>query len=395
MKKEGVYFPVMTKLGFVSLFGAIASAMVSTIWAIYIDSFVHSAAIVGFISGALALISFFSYFVFIPVLEKHNKSRLFFFSIFLFGLLYLLFAINKNFYVFIVLACVMNLIFVVRLTSFGIIVKDKSPKKKLSKNEGILYTFANLAWVIGPLIAGFLASRAGISSVFLLSAFFCFASFLLFRFSKVNDAHIVKKSHGNAFKSFIGFFESKDRVLSYLVSAGISFWWSLIYIFIPVYMVEQGLTDMLVAYFLFAIPIPLIFLEFKSGKLAGKIGFRKMFKFGFLFVAICCAACFFLIDVNIYLILVILVISSIGMAMLEPTSEAYFFDITKDKEEPRYYGPHKTSIDAGQFVAKILSGVILSFLAFKFLFVFFAVVMLIMFFVSFRIKNVVEAKKKC
>lgn len=394
LKKERIYFPIITKLGIISLIGAMASAMISTIWAIYLDSFVDSAAIVGLISGFLALVSFVSYFIFIPYIQKSNKSKIYSRTILLFGILYILFAINKSFYIFILLASIMNLLFTFRLTSFGIIIKDKSNKKKLSQNEGLMYTFSNMAWVIGPLIAGFLGDKLGINYVFFLGAIFCFLSFFLFKISKVKDAHIVKNPDKNLVKNFIEFFKYKPRVISYLISAGISFWWSLIYIFIPVYMVEHGITDMIVAYFLFAIPIPLILLEFKFGSIASKHGFRNIFGAGFLIVSLISLICFFLISFNFYWILALLVLASVGMAMLEPTSESYFFDISKERDGQRFYGPHKTSIDLGQFFAKVISGLLLFILPFEYLFLFFAAVMFVLFLVSFKIKEVVEAKKR-
>ena len=391
IKKEFFTFSGMKRLGIVSLFGGFSSAFISTIWALYMNSFVESAAIVGLISGALAFISFFSYFVFIPIIEKNNKSRLFSYSLFLFGILYILFAINRNFLIFILLACIMNLLFTIRLTSFGIIVRDKSAKTKLSSNEGLLYTFANVAWVAGPLIAGWVNGKFGISMVFLLSAFFIFAALILFRFSGIKSNAVCKKVDSNIIKNFTEFFKNKNRVFAYLISSGISFWWSLIYIFIPVYMVENGLGNMLVAYFLFAIPIPLILLEYNFGKLAGKIGFKKVFAIGFAIAAMLSFICFFI--VNIYWILGILVLASIGLAMLEPTSEAYFFDISKKKDCQRFYGPQKTAIDFGQFTAKTISGLLLFVLAFKFLFIFFALVMFALFLLSLKMKDIVEFKR--
>jgi len=390
MKKERIYFPIITKLGIISLIGAMASAMISTIWAIYLDSFVGSAAIVGLVSGFLALVSFISYFIFIPFIEKSNKSKIYSRTILLFGILYILFAINKNFFIFILLASIMNLIFTFRLTSFGIIIKDKSNKRKLSQNEGLMFTFSNTAWVIGPLIAGFLGDRLGISSVFFLGAIFCFLSYFLFKISKIRDAHIIKNPDKNIVKNFIEFFKYKPRVISYIMSAGISFWWSLIYIFIPVYMVEHGMTEIIVAYFLFAIPIPLILLEFKFGSMASKHGFRKMFGLGFLIVAIISFICFFLISFSFYWILALLVLGSVGMAMLEPISESYFFDISKERDGQRFYGPHKTSIDSGQFFAKVISSLLLFILPFEYLFLFFGIVMFGLFILSFKVRNIVE-----
>jgi len=39
----------------------------------------------------------------------------------------------------------------------------------------------------------------------------------------------------------------------------------------------------------------------------------------------------------------LLVLASIGIPMLEPTSEAYFFDILKGDEEYRFYAPYNAT----------------------------------------------------
>src|SRR3989344_4651409 len=100
-KHRGVpAFTGIAKLSIIGFLVAISSSLVDTIWAIYMDSFVHSEVIVGFLSAGLTLVAFFSYFFFIPLIEKTNKSKMFFYSLFLFALTYILFAINTKFYIF-------------------------------------------------------------------------------------------------------------------------------------------------------------------------------------------------------------------------------------------------------------------------------------------------------
>ena len=67
----------------------------------------------------------------------------------------------------------------------GIIVKDKSGKRQLSRNEGLIYTFSNIAWIIGPLIAGYISNKFGFNLIFTLAAIFLFIAFLLFKLSKI------------------------------------------------------------------------------------------------------------------------------------------------------------------------------------------------------------------
>ena len=93
----------------------------------------------------------------------------------------------------------------------------------------------------------------------------------------------------------------------------------------PLYIITNNLSEFWIGIFLFATPIPLILLEFKISKHAEKIGYDKLFMAGFLIAGIFSLLCFF--TSNIFLIMIYLILASIGLAMLEPTTESYFFKI--------------------------------------------------------------------
>jgi hypothetical protein len=88
------------------------------------------------------------------------------------------------------------------------------------------------------------------------------------------------------------------------------------------------------------------------------------------------------------------VLASIGMAMVEPTTESYFFDITKEIDRDRFYGPYNTSLDVFTGIALfIVAGMLLVF-PFKSIFIFFGVGMLFFAFLSLKIRNVIESRRK-
>ncbi|MBU2562190.1 MAG: MFS transporter [Nanoarchaeota archaeon] len=377
----------VAKLSIISLITAISASLVSTIWALYIDSFVHSEVIVGLISAALTLVAFFSYFLFVPLIEKNSKSKIFSYSLLSFAIAYILFAITSKFYIFLILAFLTTIIYTFKVTSFGIIVRDKSKRSTLSRNEGIIYTAMNIAWVIGPLIAGFIANKYGISHVFLLSSIFIFIALLFFSVSGIKDSNINKKVDGNLLKNFYDFFKDKQRTLSYLISGGVNLWWSFIYLFMPLHIIRSGLNDLWVGYFLFGIAVPLILGEYKFSKLTLTLGHKKIFKIGYFLVAIISFICFFIQD--IYILLGLLIFASVGMAMVEPTTEAYFFKILKKKsDENRFYGPYNTTIDFSSFIGRISGAILLIFLPFNYLFLLYGFFMLIMVLLSYKIKNI-------
>ena len=381
----------MGSLAVIRFVTTMAAAMIGTIWALYLDSFFNSIILVGFFSAALALLSFLSYFIFVPIVEKINKSKIYSFSLLVFSITYFLFGINSNLYYFVILAFSLTIIGTLKVMSFGIMVNNESSKKLLSQNEGLIYVFANVAWLIGPLIAGFIASKYNLNVIFFLGAIFTLISFFLFKFTKLKESNISSKIHLNPIKTFFEFFKNKDRVIAYILRGGVNLWFSLVYIFMPLYIIRNNLSELWIGYFLAATVIPLILFEFYFSKLAGKIGFKKIFKMGFLIVSILTVICFFVS--NIYLILLILVIANIGIAMIEPTTEAYFFDLLKGKQALQFYGPYNTTVDVNNFVVKIAASSLLIFLPFRFIFLLFGGFMFIYFLICFKMKDVIEAKK--
>ncbi|MBU0467057.1 MAG: MFS transporter [Nanoarchaeota archaeon] len=382
----------IAKLSIVGMVVSLSAAFINTIWAVYLYSFFHSEVYVGLFSAILTVVAFASYFLYIPLIEKSDKSKIYSFSLLLFVIFYFLFAINTNFYFLIILAIIMTSFVTLRITSYGLLVRDLSSQKELARNEGLVYTLANLSFVVGPLVAGYIAARFGIHWIFVLSSAFLLAGFFVFKSTKISGKQGKKRLDKKVFKNFIDFFKNRERAVGYMLGTGSSIWWMFIYLFIPLYIIRSGFDEFAIGIFLFAIAFPLIILELPFSKLAGKKGFRKIFLIGHLIVAIASAICFFL--TGTYSLLILLVLASIGMAMLEPTTEAYFFDILKGKERYRFYGPYNTALDTGNLIGKLAGAITLIFLPFKFLFLVFGAFMFLLFLLSFKTKKIVESRRK-
>jgi MFS family permease len=392
-KDHGVRnFTGMGKLVFVIFVVAIATSLVNTIWAVYLQSFLHNDSLVGFFSGFLSFLGFVSLFLLVPFIEKNNKIFLYSFMLLLTSITYFLFALNSNLIFFIFLSVTITLLTSLKLMVSGIIVKDKSRKSYLSENEGIVYSFNNLAWIIGPFIATLFLIKLGHSSIFALSGFLIFIAFFFFKISNIKDKNVSKKIHNHPIQNFLEFFKNRDRVMAYIMSVGVSLWWAMVYLYIPLFMINAGIDEKFIGIFFVAVASPLILSEYIFSKLAGIHGAKRFFLMGYLFVSVIAILCFVFIS-NIYLVLGLLVLGSFGMAMVEPITEAYFFDIIKKgKDAERFYGPYNTSLETGLIVGKIAPAILLIFFSFKYIFPMFSIFMLLFFAISFKLNNVVEKK---
>lgn len=389
--KEVYRFGSIKKLAVIIFIASLANALYGTIWAAYLENLVHNSSTVGFINSFLTVMAFISYFIFIPIIEKYDKAKLFLIAMFFVATSYFLLYLSDNIFLVILFATMLTVSASLKITSFGILVKDNSPRKKLSRNEGLIYTFMNSAWVIGPLLASFIILKYQDKNIFLISAILTIITLLVFLKFNFKDVKGKSKSDNNTLKNFIGFFKSKDRIIAYSLGAGVTTWWSLIFIFIPLLILDSGLKEQWIGIFLFAVAIPLIILEIPMSKIVGRKGFRKMFMISYIFVAVIALICFFV--TQIYTILLLLILASFGLAILEPNTEAYFFDILKGKERYHYYGPYNTTVDVGQFLGMITSSVILLFLPFKYVFLVYSGWMFFFFLLSFKTKDIIESNK--
>ncbi len=389
--KKEVKLKSISKLGIVGLFSSLGFAAVVTIWSVYLESFLHNPAYVGFLTSFFSIVSLGSYFFLIPIIEKHNKIKLYSLALIMYIISYFAFFVLSNIYLVVILGTLLAIMVSMRVTCFGILVRNKSKNDKVSKNEGVIYTASNIAWLFGPLIAGFIANRYGLNKVFLFAVIILIFSFSLFHFFKVKDNHKVKKIDKNILRVAKDFFSGKERRLAYVLGGGVNFWWALIYIYMPIYIIEHGLGDIVLGVFLAAIVVPLILFEYYFSRIAGRIGFKKIFFMGYFILGVCAVLCF--VFNTPYVILGLLVLASVGASMIEPTTEAYFFDIVSVKQRDRFYGPYNTAIEVGAFKATAVAAVILLFLPFEYIFLFFALGTFTLALMSLRVKNIIECKR--
>lgn len=333
-----------------------------------------------------------AYIFLIPIIEKGNKVKMLVASLVFFAVSYLLFSVYSNIYLVIILGVFISILTSWRITIFGLIVRDKTLDKDVSKNEGIIYSLLNSAWLVGPLIAGYFAKNYGFGSVFFISSLFILISIFAFFLFRIKDNRRTKKIDHHMVQVVFEFFEHKGRAMTYFFSIAVSFWWAFIYVYMPIYIINQGYSGILLGAFLAGITLPLIFFDYIFGKLAGKRGFKKLFFIGFISLGIISISCFFVS--NIYLLLGLLILASVSVSMIEPTTDAYFLDIVEEEERDKYFGVYTTSSCIGTLFGSLYAAVILLILPFSSLFILYGIPLVIIAFLSLRVEENYEFLKK-
>ena len=199
-KRRNLSFHPIEKIASIGFVSGLSLASIGTIWAIYLESLLKNPSYVGYLITFFTIITLVSLILTIPIVERKSKTKLFFISLITYFFSLILFSILSNIYAVIALGIITSIIVSIRMTSFGLIVSDKSRKSNISRNEGIIYTFSNLAWLIGPLIAGFVSAKYGMRAVFIVGTVFMFVAILLFKSLKIVDNRAEKRADKNLIK---------------------------------------------------------------------------------------------------------------------------------------------------------------------------------------------------
>lgn len=378
-------FKKTTKLSVSRLILALGFAGIDTIWSLYMNSFGLKDSTIGFISAILVILTLLFSFYSTIILEKINEVKILFLSLFVLIGSYLLAAYVPSLPFFIFISVIITLAHVIRMLSFDIMFRDESPDEELNENEGLLYTLANVGWLIGPLIAGYVMSLYDLSTVFLSSAILVIIGTYIIKRSDIKAKEKIRETVDlNIAENLKSYFSSMKLILPYIMVIGIEIWWALIYIYMPLFIINEGLNATYVGLFLAAVIIPLVLFEFEVGKYSQKYGFRKFFVIGFGLLFIFSILSF--LSNNIYLTLILLILASIAMALIEPIEDSYFFRQVTSNEEEKFYPIFNTAGDLGSFIGRISIAGILVFLPQNFAFLVVGIFMGAITLISLKIK---------
>ncbi len=380
--KERFHFTKLSTLLFVGFITSISASLLNGTWSLYFNSFFNDKILVGYFSSILSVAALIMFFILIPVIEKYQEHKLYKFALIFSIILLLILALNKNFYFFVVLIVIYVMMAVLRAESFGIMVREESKNKSIGKSEGLSFSLSNLGWVIGALLIVPILKFYNYSNVFIFASFFILIGFIIFLFyrrkvRKINPEFSLIKNAKN-------FFLNKELRKLYISSIGLSLWLGFVFIYLPLYIVENKFDKSFVGIFLFALLLPFL-LQYIVGKKSDLIGSKFFIILGYLIMAIFTILTFFTQHINY--ILLFFVLGAFGASFSELTKEIHFFKSIKKKEEEQYYGIFLTHIEVGLLLGKIVPAVLLNYIGFKEVFLILGIAMFGFLFYSMKLKD--------
>lgn len=243
-----------------------------------------------------------------------------------------------------------------------------SDEKTTGTIRGNFLSIANGAWILAPLLSGFIVANSNYENTFLLAGILLLPiiSILITNFSKFKDSsykHIP-------FKKLIMALPKHKSTYKILISNFIlGFFFSWMVIYTPIYLYnEMGFNWKEIGLMFTIMLFPFAILEAPLGRLADeRWGEKEMLTAGFLITAFATAVLSFIPTADFWLWTAGLLTTRIGASMIEIMNETYFFKKIKE-DQLDVIGLFRMTKPFASVVAPILGTVFLMFFDYKFIF---------------------------
>ncbi|PIZ52438.1 hypothetical protein COY27_00390 [Candidatus Woesearchaeota archaeon CG_4_10_14_0_2_um_filter_33_13] len=361
-----------------------------TIFPLVVENFIESEAKVGLFFSAISVLTMCGSLLSTVILRHFSRIKVTKYSLLLITIsLVIITLISKLFhlpFVEIPRAFFTLLVGIV----LSLYVRDTAKSQNLGMTEGRYYLYANVGWLIGPLIGGILGEYLSYDYAFLFSAGMYLISLMIFHHQHIKQHPLIihkkeKLTIKELWSNIKLFFKKKELRKVYAVSLGMNYWWVISSIYIPIYIIEHGFGESVIGYIVAASMIPLILLEKLIGKLSDKHGIRIYVSLGFLILAIVTGL--FNITPIATIVLMLMSVINFGSALIEPLQETYLFKEIKEKDEERFYGVYNTAEPVANIIAPLIGSGLIFFFGISGLWIGSSIMFLMFMIIATRIKK--------
>lgn len=273
--------------------------------------------------------------------------------------------------------------------NMDIFVESFTNNKNTGKIRAIFFTFINIGIILSPIISTSLVGKDNnYPVVYLFSTVVIIIFYLLLTFLKKRiDKKIVFKQQ-KIKQTIIDFWQDKNLKGLYAISFFLNLFFSVVVVYIPIYLHTVIGFDWSTLGILFAIILlPFILFEIPAGIIADKYLGEKEILFLALGILTICLFLFSYIDSNNPIVWgAVLFISRIGAALIEAMRESRFFKIV-DATDVSYINFLRTSYPLGYLVGTSLGVIILSWSNIPNLFFYLSILFLFGFYFIYIIKD--------
>ena len=296
------------------------------------------------------------------ILHWFTKTRLLYITMITLGACYAMMSFSVKPLTFITLDYVAQAAVTLVNILLPLFISDFSKGVGMEKLNARFHLWANVGALVAPVFAMTIVSHfAGNYRIpFLAAGMIYFSGVLFFKhFGIVQEDKVLKpvSVHKTLRVLRIGmksFFSKKGMSRAYMVNFGFYALRAMRLLYVPIVVIESGFSNKTLGIVLSLGIIPYIIIESFIGKWMKKYGIRLWLTLGFLLFALCSFVATF---ASGYTLLVIFILWQIPGAFMEASHDLLFFNGMPRKEQARFYGIFRTSVNVPSVIAPILGAI--------------------------------------
>ncbi len=245
-------------------------------------------------------------------------------------------------------------------TVLKMILESYSTDKKTGQIYGLNLTLINTGLILSPIIATQLLDKSGFVGIFYLSIFLNLFIFVIsfFNLRQRNKQPITQPQYKKLFTTLK---QRPDIQKIFLVSFSLEFFFAIMVIYTPLYLLENGFTWVQIGTLFTVMLVPLIIIPYPIGLLADKkLGEKELLILSFIAILFSSLFLYFSNDAFLTSLMVMLFISRIGAAFVSILRLSYFYKRI-DKDDVNMISFFHTARPLAFIIAPAISGILLIF----------------------------------
>ena len=253
-------------------------------------------------------------------------------------------------------------------TNLDIILESFSQDNLSGRIRGVHLTVFNLGFLLAPFLSTKILGWMGFHGIFVI--------ILLINMFILTISMIGLRNINHEFKQRLKVvdvlakaFRRKDIMRIYYVSFVLEFFFALMVIYTPLYLLDIGFTWENIGVIFTIMLIPFVVVQYPAGFLADKrLGEKEMIIFSLIVVALATLSVYFIDSLSIWVWGAVLFATRIGAALIELLRDSYFYKRI-DGYDVDLINFMRTSMPVAYIISTALSTVVILFLSIKVTFI--------------------------
>ena len=340
------------------LFTGFADGIYNAVYSLVILEIFRSSAIVGLY---VALYSAFCMFVGLfanEVFRRFSKVRVFYTVLLALAVGYAMMSFSIKPETFITLDFSTGIAITLSQMLIPLFMADFSGKVGMARINARYHLWLNIGALFAPMIAVTVAGYFGNRSAFMASSFIYIAAWLFFRWFHIvqPDKEIKpvnpRRTMRALWRNTRLFFKTPGMLRAYLVNFGYYSLRAVRLLYVPIVIIEAGFSKDTLGLILTLGIVPYILLTEIIGRAVRKYGKNIWLILGFASFAMMAAVATL---ISGYPLLAIFVLWQFSGAFMEPVHDLLFFDNVSPRQQTRFYGVFRTSVNLPNIIAPVLA----------------------------------------